>query len=98
MTYLGHPAYYLAAGYVAPPFIVLLGIGAVLAVTALTIPVLSDKITAFLSAKGSKAAPPTFLIGLAILLAGFGTHAEVLQIVGGCMVGLVVIGVILDNY
>ena len=88
----------LAAATPVPRAIVVLGIAGVALFVLLTIPVLGDKLTAFLSAKGSKAAPPTFLIGLAILLAGLGAHARILIIGGAFLIGLVLLGALLDNY
>ncbi|MHB1594465.1 MAG: hypothetical protein ACYCO9_03635 [Streptosporangiaceae bacterium] len=94
----GHPAGMLAAAATVPRAIVMLGLGGVAIAALLTIPVLSDKVTAFLSATGSKAAPPTFITGLAILLIGLVAHARSLVIGGALLVGLVVFGAILDKY
>ena len=64
----------------------------------LWLPVLGDRFYNVLSVKGPRVAVPMFFIGLVILGLGFLAHAQLLQIVGGCMSGIVVLALILDNY
>ena len=67
-------------------------------VVMLWIPVLGDRLTAYLSRVGPKAAPRMFLLGLGALLAGLAFRFGALELVGGCLIGLVLLAVILDNY
>jgi hypothetical protein len=50
------------------------------------------------SGAAEKAAPATFFLGLGVLFTGLVASVELLDIVGASLVGLVVLGVIIDNY
>ena len=52
----------------------------------------------FFSSAAEKAAPTAFFLGLGLLFAGLIFRARVLDIAGACLIGLVLIGVVLDNY
>jgi len=64
----------------------------------LWLPVLGDRFYNVLSVKGPRVAVPTFFIGLVVLGLGFLAHSQWLEIAGGCMSGVVVLALILDNY
>jgi hypothetical protein len=67
-------------------------------IVLLWIPVLSDRLTAFVSTNGPKAAPKIILVGLGFLLAGLVVHVEVLVVVGASMIGLLLLAFLYDNY
>ena len=48
--------------------------------------------------QGSKAAPLTFLLGPGMLVVGLIAHAGFLDVMGGCLIGAVIVGAILDKY
>ena len=74
----------------------LVGIAVVIGV--LWVPVLSDRFTAFLSRTGPKAAPRVLLAGGGVLVLGLVTGVRLLDIVGGCLIGVVLLAVFFDNY
>jgi hypothetical protein len=78
----------------------LIGIGIIVTVVVvlLSIPVMSDISTAYMSKKIRRVALRTILIGGAILLLGIALGAEILDILGGCLIGAIVLAAILDNY
>jgi len=45
-----------------------------------------------------KAAPGTFFLGLGVLVVGLISGMNAIEITGGCLVGVVVLGVIVNNY
>ncbi|GEM_PF-1863748 len=64
----------------------------------LWVPVLGDRLYGFLSEKAPKVAPRMFLLGLGLLLTGLVVQAWILECVGACLIGVLVLGMILDNY
>jgi hypothetical protein len=77
--------------------IVILAVGLLFA-CVLAVPVLTDVFLSFASAQGAKVARSAFLLGLCILLLGLAIQVEVVDIVGGALMGVVILGVILENY
>jgi hypothetical protein len=75
---------------------VLLFIGFV--IFLLVLPVVWGAVSEAASTAAEKAAPTTFFVGLGVLFLGLVTGLEILDIVGASLAGLVVIGVIVDNY
>jgi len=75
---------------------VLLFIGFV--IFLLVLPVVWGAVSEAASTAAEKAAPGTFFLGLGILFLGLVAGIEILDIVGASLAGLVVIGVIVDNY
>lgn len=61
-------------------------------------PVLGDIFYDLLSTGAERAAPKTFLVGLGILAAGLVSGFQILDIVGGGLIGLLVLAFIVDNY
>lgn len=70
----------------------------VLVIVLLAAPVIWQAVSESLGSAAEKAAPGTFFLGLGLLLAGLVAGARLLDIAGGGLVGLVILGVILDNY
>ncbi len=64
----------------------------------LWIPVLGDRLNSFLSKNAPKVAPRMFLVGLGFLLTGLVIHVQVLALAGACLIGVLVLALILDNY
>jgi hypothetical protein len=77
--------------------IVVLACG-LLFICVLAAPVLTDVFLSFASAQGAKIAKGTFVTGLCLLLIGLAIHVELVDIVGGALMGAVILGVILENY
>lgn len=75
---------------------VLLFIGFV--IFLLVLPVIWGIVSEAASSAAEKAAPGTFFLGLGVLFVGLVAGLEILDIVGASLVGLVIIGVIVDNY
>jgi hypothetical protein len=75
---------------------VLLFIGFV--IFLLVLPVIWGVVSEAASSAAEKAAPGTFFLGLGILFIGLVADLKILDIAGASLVGLVVIGVIVDNY
>jgi hypothetical protein len=75
---------------------VLLFIGFV--IFLLVLPVVWGAVAEAASGAAEKAAPGTFFLGLGILFVGLVGGFKILDIIGASLVGLVVIGVIVDNY
>jgi hypothetical protein len=73
-------------------------IGVVILVVLLAIPVLWDNLMDGFSKQAAKVAPKVFLVGAGILLAGLVIGVSVIDFVGACMMGAVVLAAILDNY
>ncbi len=70
----------------------------VIFVCVLAVPVLSDRFLGYAAAQGKKVALPTLGIGLLILLIGLAIGVEVVDFIGAGLMGIVILGVILDNY
>jgi Kef-type K+ transport system membrane component KefB len=64
----------------------------------LWIPVLGDRLTATVSKHAPRVFPPMLLLGIALLVLGLVVHVGILDVVGGCLAGVVVLAVIVDNY
>ncbi len=93
-----YPGYVAAAAHNSGrQLLVLLACGAVV-IVLLWIPVLGDRFNGFLSVQGPKVAPRIFFLGLLILLIGLIARSGILDIAGGCLMGIVILAVILDNY
>jgi hypothetical protein len=75
---------------------VLLFIGFV--IVLLVIPVIWGAVSEAASSAAEKAAPGTFFLGLGVLFTGLVAGVEILDIVGASLAGLVILGVIVDNY
>jgi hypothetical protein len=75
---------------------VLLFIGFV--IFLLVLPVIWGIVAEAASSAAEKAAPGTFFLGLGVLFVGLVTGIEILDIVGASLAGLVIVGVIVDNY
>jgi hypothetical protein len=67
-------------------------------IVLLAAPVVGEAISGSVSEAAAKVAPTTFLVGLGILVIGLVFGAEILDIAGGSLVGLVILGWIIDNY
>jgi len=67
-------------------------------VVVLWIPVLGDRLTAYLSKVGPRVVPRMFVFGLGALLAGLAFRFGALELVGGGLIALVLLALILDNY
>lgn len=76
--------------------VVLLCIGIVSVL--LWIPVLGDRLMAFLSTTGPKVAPRIFLVGSALLVVGLVARVVILDVAGASLIGLLVLGFLLDSY
>ena len=75
------------------------GLAAIVAISVLLwIPVLGDRLTAFVSTNGPRYAPKIFLVGLGFLLTGIVAHVDVLILVGASIIGLLALALIYDNY
>ena len=75
---------------------VLLFIGFV--IFLLVLPVIWGVVSEAASSAAEKAAPGTFFLGLGVLFVGLVTGIEILDVVGASLAGLVIVGVIVDNY
>ncbi|MGA8460611.1 MAG: hypothetical protein WB800_34800 [Streptosporangiaceae bacterium] len=75
---------------------VLLFIGFV--IFLLVLPVIWGVVSEAASSAAEKAAPGTFFLGLGVLFVGLVTGIMMLDIVGASLAGLVIVGVIVDNY
>jgi Kef-type K+ transport system membrane component KefB len=64
----------------------------------LWIPVLGDRLTDTVSKHAPRVFPPMLLLGIALLVLGLVVHVGILDVVGGCLAGVVVLAVIVDNY
>ena len=67
-------------------------------IVVLWIPVLSDQITAALSATAPKWAPIMLGSGAVLLAFGLTVHVGPLAIAGGILIGLVALAFFIDNY
>jgi hypothetical protein len=67
-------------------------------IVLLVIPVIWGAVSEAASSAAEKAAPATFFVGLGVLFIGFVAGVEILDIVGASLAGLVILGVIVDNY
>lgn len=79
-------------------YIVLALVAIVVIVILLWIPVLSDQISALLSATAPTWAPRMLVGGSALLALGLTFHYGALDIAGGALIGFVVLAFVIDNY
>jgi hypothetical protein len=70
----------------------------IVAFILLWLPVLGDRVTAYLSRNAPKFAPRIFLAGLGILATGLITRLVILDVVGASLIGLLALGYLFDNY
>lgn len=61
-------------------------------------PVIGQSLMGAFTAQAAKVAPRVFLVGLGILAAGLLTGIEVVAVVGGTMMGIVLLGALLEHY
>jgi hypothetical protein len=64
----------------------------------LVLPVIWGAVSEAASSAAEKAAPGTFFLGLGVLFVGLVAGLEILDIIGASLAGLVIVGVIVDNY
>jgi hypothetical protein len=84
---------------VLPAHVVLVAVVSGVALLGLLwLPVLGDRLTGFLSGKLPGIAPRIFFIGLGIGVAGLVTGVRILDIVGACLIGGLVLAAVADNY
>lgn len=95
---LGQHAKGLAAVLGSGRFLLILLAAGAIFLCVLATPVLTDRFLGYAAAQGAKVALPTFGIGLVILLVGLAIGVEVVDFVGAGLMGIVILGVILDNY
>lgn len=96
---LGHHAGYVVAASSLSGRQVLVALVCVAVLFGLLwLPVLGDRLTDLLSKKAPKVAPRIFFLGLGILVTGLVIHVRILDVVGACLIGALVLGAILDNY
>jgi hypothetical protein len=94
----GHHAGYVASGpFTGRQVLVLLGC-VVAGIGLLWLPVLGDRLTALVGAKAPRVAPRLFLLGFGLLITGLVAGVRELDVVGGCLIGILVLGVILQTY
>lgn len=94
----GQLAGHFGAALLSGRAVVVVLIAGAIFVIILAVPVLSDVFLSFASAQGAKVAKQTFIAGACILLFGLAIHVEVIDFVGGGLMGAVILGIILDNY
>jgi hypothetical protein len=95
---LGQRARGIAAALGSGRFLLVLIAAGLIFVCVLAVPVLTDRFLGYAAAQGAKIALPTFGIGLLILLVGLAIGVEVVDFIGAGLMGVVVLGVIADNY
>jgi hypothetical protein len=61
-------------------------------------PVIYQSLMGAFTAQAAKVAPRVFLIGLGVLVTGLLTGVEVIAIAGGGLMGLVLLGALLEHY
>ncbi len=61
-------------------------------------PVIYQSLMGAFTAQAAKVAPRAFLIGLGVLVTGLLTGVEVIAIAGGGLMGLVLLGALLEHY
>lgn len=64
----------------------------------LWLPIIGDHLNGFLSAQGWRAAPRLLLLGVGLGVIGLIAGIRVLEIAGASIVGLLIVGLIFDNY
>ena len=95
----GHQAGHAGPGVSLTGHGILVALVAVAVVAGLLwIPVLGDRLTDTVSKHAPRVFPRMLLLGLALLGLGLVVQVGILEIVGGCLAGVVVLAVIVDNY
>ena len=61
-------------------------------------PVIYQSLMGAFTAQAAKVAPRVFLIGLGVLVTGLLTGVEVIAVAGGGLMGLVLLGALLEHY
>lgn len=79
------------------PILVVLVLAAVM-IGLLWVPVLTDRLTSFLSRTAPRAAPRMFFLGLGIGVTGLVIRVQVLEIAGASLIGILVLALIFDKY
>ncbi len=98
MIILGHHTRGAAVAFFPGREMVLLLIGAAICLGLLVTPVVWGRLSSSFSAAAEKAAPATFLTGLGFLLAGLSMRVLILDGIGTCLMGAVMLGWIMTNY
>jgi len=93
----GHQVRHAAAWFSVRQAVVALVFVAVF-IAFLAGPILAEALFDYFSKGVERAAPGAFFLGLGVLLIGLASGVGVLDIAGGCLIGLVVLAVIVDNY
>ena len=75
-------------------FVTLIAVGSVV----LWLPVLGDRLKAAVNRKAPQVAPRIFVLGVVILVAGLVIHMKVLDVIGGCLIGALVLAAVLNEY
>jgi hypothetical protein len=98
MGLLGHHSPEVVAAAFSRVLVVAIFVCVGLFIVLLACSVLGEVLSGFYNTAKEKTAWPTFLIGLGVLLTGIVTAIRILDIVGACLMGVVLLGVILENY
>jgi hypothetical protein len=98
MELLGHRAQYVVAASFSRILVVAILICVALFIALLAYCVLGEALLGFYSTAKAKTAQITFVVGLGVLLIGIVAGVRILDIVGACLVGAVLLGTILENY
>ncbi len=78
---------------------ILVGLACIAVVAGLLwVPVLGDRLTDTVSKHAPRIFPRILLLGLSLLVTGLIVHLGILDIVGGCLAGVVLLAVLVDNY
>lgn len=61
-------------------------------------PVIGQSLMGSFTAQAARVAPRLFLVGLGVLLTGLVVGVELIAVIGGCLMGAVVLGALLEHY
>jgi hypothetical protein len=95
---LGHHSRYVLAASFSRILVVAIFVCVALFIVLLAYSVLGEAVFGFFSAVKARTAATTFFIGLGVLLMGIVIGTRVLDIVGACLIGAVLLGVVLEYY
>jgi hypothetical protein len=95
---LGHHSRYVVAAAFSRILVVAILACVALFIILLAYCVLGEIVSGFFSAVKARTAATTFLVGLGVLLTGIVIGVRIVDIVGACLVGSVLLGVILEYY
>jgi hypothetical protein len=95
---LGHHSRYVLVASLSRILAVAICVFVVLFIALLAYCVLGEAVSGFFSAVKAKTAATTFFIGVGVLLMGIVIGTRILDIVGACLIGGVLLGVILEYY